>query len=346
MTRYRAVLAGAACVAGVLGGTTSASAGTVGAAGGAATFAGAGGEANVVTVSFDASAGQFEFYDAAYPLRADSGCGQVDANRVRCAASGVDRLVLLGGPGSDRMSNHTATRSRLIGGGEDDELNGGSGPDVADGQTGEDLVDGGDGDDRLIDPINANGADTPDRYTCGSGNDRVEADVSDIVAADCEQVTRPVPGPGGTLVPGAIAPDSGPKIGPCGPDLLGTANPDRLVGDNGRNRIYGLRGDDRIQGLGGADCLFGGDDHDRMTGEGGRDTLSGGGGDDMLSGGAGRDSLITGGGRNVAIGGRGNDRISSANGRRDVVRCGRGADRVTADRFDRVHGCEVVSRAR
>jgi hypothetical protein len=46
-------------------------------------------------------------------------------------------------------------------------------------------------------------------------------------------------------------------------------------------------------------------------------------------------------------GGPGNDRINAANGQRDRIRCGRGSDRVRADRQDRVAGdCEVVSRLR
>jgi activator of Hsp90 ATPase-like protein len=40
----------------------------------------------------------------------------------------------------------------------------------------------------------------------------------------------------------------------------------------------------------------------------------------------------------------GSDRINVADGRRDVVRCGRGRDRVRADRRDRLIRCERVRR--
>ncbi|HTE63758.1 MAG TPA: hypothetical protein VK631_25595, partial [Solirubrobacteraceae bacterium] len=222
-----------------------------------------------------------------------------------------------------------------------------------DGQTGVDLVDAGDGDDRMVDRINAGGADSPDRYTCGAGVDRVDADIADIVADDCEQVTRPVVGPGGGLVVGPVAPDSGPQPGPCGLDVLGTATADRLAGDGGRNRIFGLVGDDDLRGGGGADCLYGGQGKDRVAGQAGADVVAGGAGDDRLaghggrdrlSGGAGDDVLRVGGGRNVAEGGGGDDVVVSANGRRDVIRCGPGADRVRADRVDRLRGCEKVRR--
>jgi hypothetical protein len=47
---------------------------------------------------------------------------------------------------------------------------------------------------------------------------------------------------------------------------------------------------------------------------------------------------------NVIDAGRGNDRINVANRKRDRVRCGPGKDRVTADRRDKLSGCEKVKR--
>jgi hypothetical protein len=43
-------------------------------------------------------------------------------------------------------------------------------------------------------------------------------------------------------------------------------------------------------------------------------------------------------------GGAGNDDISARDARRDVVDCGRGSDRVTADRIDVLRHCESVVR--
>ena len=50
-------------------------------------------------------------------------------------------------------------------------------------------------------------------------------------------------------------------------------------------------------------------------------------------------------GRRAAINtGSGDDRIEAADGRVDRVRCGPGADSVTADRIDVLSGCENITR--
>jgi Ca2+-binding RTX toxin-like protein len=87
-----------------------------------------------------------------------------------------------------------------------------------------------------------------------------------------------------------------------------------------------------------------------VTGGGGADTLEGGGGADRLSGGAGADRVVEAPrsyglgalftGSNRLSGGAGADVLDAANGRRDILRCGGGRDRVSADREDRVMGCE------
>jgi hypothetical protein len=43
-------------------------------------------------------------------------------------------------------------------------------------------------------------------------------------------------------------------------------------------------------------------------------------------------------------GGAGADIIDAVDGRADRVRCGSGRDRVRADKFDRLRGCERVRR--
>jgi len=380
MKTFRVVGAGFACAVGCLGGASPAWAGIVSADSGVARFVADvpyGSQVNDVTITLEG--GFYVFRDASSAVDVGAGCEAVDANTARCSAAGppeVRRLVVQVGAGSDSVTNATATPSMQVGGDGDDELNGGSGNDVLDGQTGVDLISAGDGDDRLVEMINQDGADSPDRYSCGAGVDRVDADVADFVDADCENVTRPVrvpnPDGGGTiLVPGPVLPDTGPEPGPCGSDELGTTGPDTLFGDGGRNRIFGLRGDDVLRGRGAGDCLYGGRDDDRIQGQGGPDLLDGGQGDDALAGGAGRDrlvggsnddrltggsgndrlsggvgndTLIAGGGRNVLRGGGDDDVINSANGKRDVVNCGAGEDRVRADRSDRVRGCERVTR--
>ena len=68
--------------------------------------------------------------------------------------------------------------------------------------------------------------------------------------------------------------------------------------------------------------LLGGADADRITTRGGRQELTGGPGSDVL------------------LAGSGPDLVHAADGERDVVNCGRGRDRVEADAFDRLEGCE------
>ena len=113
-----------------------------------------------------------------------------------------------------------------------------------------------------------------------------------------------------------------------------------LTGSAATNILFGRGGDDVLRGLGGRDCLYGG---------AGSDRLLGGSGDDVLSGGLGPDRLIDGRGRDTFHGGLGNDRIdardvTAAGARRgDTVDCGRGFDRVHADRADHVaRDCERV----
>lgn len=98
------------------------------------------------------------------------------------------------------------------------------------------------------------------------------------------------------------------------------ATDDTLIGSYAVDEFYGHRGDDDLYGLGDADLLIGGR------------------GDDYLQGMAGSD---------VLRGARGNDEIVSTeiSGTADIVRCGRGFDRVMADDSDTVaDSCEVVER--
>lgn len=76
-------------------------------------------------------------------------------------------------------------------------------------------------------------------------------------------------------------------------------------------------------------------------GSGSADNLRGRGGSDVIIGRGGRDRINPRGGRDCVIAGRGSDRIQTSDGKRDIVLCGPGArDRVTADRRDRLRGCE------
>jgi Ca2+-binding RTX toxin-like protein len=156
--------------------------------------------------------GDYELRDATVDGGSDPGpCrpGEItpDANayivQVFCRRAGIERLrvdlgeredsavvnlpipiTLLGGPGADRLVAGSAADSvqggdgndRLDGGGGDDQLDGGEGVDTFEGGPGSDVVRSADG--------------LAERVSCGAGEDRVEADTFDDVAADCENVSR------------------------------------------------------------------------------------------------------------------------------------------------------------
>ena len=118
-----------------------------------------------------------------------------------------DIEVVEGGSGGDELSGNAAanTLSGLDGGdslsgrGGDDHLFGGDGADELVGGTGSDHHQSGAGNDRVD---SRDGAQ--DSVICGPGTDAVDADLSDLVASDCESVTRP-PGTPETREPTPIA---------------------------------------------------------------------------------------------------------------------------------------------
>jgi Ca2+-binding RTX toxin-like protein len=144
------------------------------------------------------------------------------------------------------------------------------------------------------------------------------------------------------------------NAGPCANPFAGSARRDVIIGTRFGDRIAGEGGSDVLEGRAASDCLLAGSGADEVRGGAGNDSARGGSGDDRLFGGGGRDvlrgrsgdDLLKGGsGRNRLSGGPGNDRIRARNGAVDRIRCGRGFDRVRADRGDRVsRGCERVRR--
>jgi len=122
----------------------------------------------------------------------------------------------------------------------------------------------------------------------------------------------------GTALPGGSPAVPAKKAKPKRRLFVGTRRADRLVGTDGPDELRGLAGNDRLSGLAGNDRLSGGAGNDRLTGGRGTDTL---------------------------LGGSGNDILSARDARRDTVDCGAGRrDRAIVDRYDRVRGCERVSR--
>jgi uncharacterized repeat protein (TIGR01451 family) len=129
-----------------------------------------------------------------------------------------------------------------------------------------------------------------------------------------------------------------------GDTLFGLEGSDLLRGGEGGDCVWGGDGNDVVDGDGGDDGLWGGNGRERLVGGAGNDRLRGGLKRDVLIGGDGDDQLLPGTGRDLVRAGFGNDVISARDGSRDVIVCGPGADRVTADRRDRLRGCEQVAR--
>jgi Ca2+-binding RTX toxin-like protein len=89
----------------------------------------------------------------------------------------------------------TPDADRINGRGGNDRILGLTGDDTLTGGPGHDYLDGGRGNDRLLIQDR-----TLDVATCGAGRDRVTADATDVVRANCETVVRPVfsPAPKGS----------------------------------------------------------------------------------------------------------------------------------------------------
>jgi hypothetical protein len=101
---------------------------------------------------------------------------------VQAGMGGNDRLT--GGHGRDLMLGD-AGRDRLDGGPGADIVAGGAGKDALKAGSGADLILGDAGNDT----INARGGGR-DYVVCGGGRDRVSADKRDVIARDCELVSR------------------------------------------------------------------------------------------------------------------------------------------------------------
>ena len=149
------------------------------------------------------------------------------------------------------------------------------------------------------------------------------------------------------------------KVGTDGPDILrGTSKADNLLGRGGNDQIFGEGGHDNL--LGGPGKDFMGTGNERLAG-GGDTNLVGGPGNDAVVGGFGADNVVGNEGNDFLIGGPGlhpreapNDKLLGRDGNdvfdvlnrpaaKDVVVCGRGFDRVFADRKDVIApGCEKV----
>lgn len=94
---------------------------------------------------------------------------------------------VVGTNGNDSLRGSPST-DRINGRGGNDRILGLAGNDTLIGGPGRDYIDGGPGNDTLLVRDG-----TRDTATCGAGRDRVTADLSDVVRANCETVLRPRP---------------------------------------------------------------------------------------------------------------------------------------------------------
>jgi Ca2+-binding RTX toxin-like protein len=111
--------------------------------------------------------------------------------------------------------------------------------------------------------------------------------------------------------------------------VIGTPQPDSLLGNGIFNFIVGLGGNDNIQTQGIANLVLAGSGNDMVTGGDGIDVFFGGSGNDSLDGGNGNDYLFGGRGNDTLEGGKGNDFMHGGSGN-DILAWddGDGSDRM------------------
>ena len=244
-----------------------------------------------------------------------NGLGGNDSATAGGALAPLILISLSGGAGADALTG--ADGPDFIEGGEDnDVLAGGGGDDRIVGDRGGDAMSGGDGDDTLV----WNNGDGSDVMNGESGRDTIEVNGA------------PTAGDAFTVAfAGARIDFDRTNLVPFSLD----------IGTTEAMALNGLGGDDTVA-VGEVGAF-----HVTAAGGSGNDTLNGAGGAETLLGGSGDDAITPGRGRDVAAGDEGNDTIVVRDGVSDFVRCGDGADAVTADsaKVDvGMQGCETVTR--
>jgi serralysin len=196
-----------------------------------------------------------------------------------------------------------------------DNLAGTAADDLICGLDGNDRIDGGAGVDRLIGDGQRAGLNS-----CAGGS------VNDALGVGDD-----------TLYSGPGSPTAASR-------LFGGVGSDVLVGGPDLDFLGGGQGNDEIRDSSGSN----GSNRDYLTGDGGDDelvgstdgdVLSGGSGKNVLKGRAGNDDLFATG-KTTYDAGPGDDLVVSRNGKRERVNCGRGRDKVNADKVDLLRDCE------
>jgi hypothetical protein len=248
--------------------------------------------------------------------------GAVDIHGTRATVSNVDRIVVIGGDGNDRIildeTNGPLPAASLFGGAGDDELIDGSGADRLFGGDGNDTLSGGGGNDEL---------------TGGAGSDQVFGD-----AGDDQLIWNP--GDGSDLNEGGDGSDAVVVNGGAADEAFtATANGTRVrfdrvspapfsldIGTSERLVVNGNEGDDSFAASGDLASLIaldvnGGPGNDRINGGNGNDTLNGGAGNDIIDGNGGADSAVLGDGNDTFVWdpGDGSDTVEGQAGQDTLV---------------------------
>jgi len=157
------------------------------------------GEWNTITVVPQAVLGGapgLSVSDGGAPPTAGAGClPELTPGSVTCGSEGVATVEVDAGDGDDSVLALTPLPARLDGGEGNDQITAGEGADMIDGGTGSDYGDGGAGDDTIL--MRDRGVDSA---LCGTGRDRVRAEVLDTLEFSCELVDYGPPGRVGRLV--------------------------------------------------------------------------------------------------------------------------------------------------
>ncbi|WP_165761521.1 calcium-binding protein [Limimaricola soesokkakensis] len=274
----------------------------------------------------------------------------------------VDKVTT--GSKSDDVLKGVKGNDVLVGDGGDDTINGGKGRDIVAGGAGADTLSGGKGFDTLDYSGSAKGVVVNLQKGVGKGGEAQGDKLSGfegVIGSSADdkllgskggnvliggQGADVLNGRGGKDWADYSASDGGVTVnlakrsgsgGDAEGDRLiniervhGSAQNDKLTGDNGKNILVGDAGKDRLVGGGGHDALDGGVGRDKLLGGAGKDKLSGGEGNDRLVGGAGKDWLDGGAGNDTVLGGGGADTFIFDLGSDKLVG-GKGRDTVEFD---------------
>src|SRR3954447_3279877 len=182
----------------------SADAATATVADGTLSFIAGVGEANTVSIAYDAAINGYRITDATAPVMGGPKCGALD-HEIDCEDTGITAIVIKLRDGNDKwLGGDIKLVPTVDGGAGDDDLeglgvlsggdgddtlkgldsgaqfDGGDGNDLLVGGQGDDTLDGGPGDDELI------GNDGVDTLHGGPGLDRIDASGDGAKTIDCE----------------------------------------------------------------------------------------------------------------------------------------------------------------